>query len=275
MTDTRSDTGPVTVDAPFEVMNEHFMAWYGYWGELVRAQDDCGESVVYGFESCDVHGDRSRAVIADLGACFGFCSQGAVEISDRSGSSSVHGGQWFTSAGGCDLELSSGSRVVISQRVGWLGLRAMGGPIEEFGRLRYIDRCSDTVLAYPPVLGDPCLNHLHFPPAILQTEHWHPSTRAGIVAAGRGECETPYGYSDLVPGIIFYIPSGGLHRFITHDSTLDVIAYHPDSDWGPTDEDHPMVNRTWIGEGQKVDNSSGVHLQAEIVANWSRAIETN
>ena len=24
-----------------------------------------------------------------------------------------------------------------------------------------------------------------------------------------------------------------------------VLAYHPDSDCGPTHEDHPMLNRTW------------------------------
>lgn len=27
---------------------------------------------------------------------------------------------------------------------------------------------------------------------------------------------------------------------------MDVIAYHPDSDFGPQDEDHPMVNRTIV-----------------------------
>jgi hypothetical protein len=28
---------------------------------------------------------------------------------------------------------------------------------------------------------------------------------------------------------------------------LRVIAYHPDSDFGPTHEDHPMINRTMVG----------------------------
>jgi hypothetical protein len=27
---------------------------------------------------------------------------------------------------------------------------------------------------------------------------------------------------------------------------MDVIAFHPDSDWGPTDEKHPMLNRTYL-----------------------------
>jgi hypothetical protein len=25
-----------------------------------------------------------------------------------------------------------------------------------------------------------------------------------------------------------------------------VLAFHPDSDFGPTDEDHPMLNRTYF-----------------------------
>jgi hypothetical protein len=29
-------------------------------------------------------------------------------------------------------------------------------------------------------------------------------------------------------------------------SSLDVIAFHPDSDWGPTDGTHPMLNRTYL-----------------------------
>ncbi|MSQ82944.1 MAG: hypothetical protein EXR77_08510 [Myxococcales bacterium] len=28
--------------------------------------------------------------------------------------------------------------------------------------------------------------------------------------------------------------------------TLDVLAWHPDSDFGPTDQTHPMVNRTLL-----------------------------
>ena len=45
---------------------------------------------------------------------------------------------------------------------------------------------------------------------------------------------------------------------------MDVIAYHPDSDWGPTDVEHPMVNRTLV-EGKKVDNTVGIHNQAAVI----------
>ena len=30
-----------------------------------------------------------------------------------------------------------------------------------------------------------------------------------------------------------------------YQQSLDVLAFHPDSDTGPTDEDHPMLNRTF------------------------------
>jgi len=42
------------------------------------------------------------------------------------------------------------------------------------------------------------------------------------------------------------IPAGCLHSFFTTDSSLDVIAWHPDSDFGPTHDDHPMVNLTLV-----------------------------
>ncbi|NBW63320.1 MAG: cupin domain-containing protein, partial [Synechococcaceae bacterium WB4_1_0192] len=38
------------------------------------------------------------------------------------------------------------------------------------------------------------------------------------------------------------------HRFLTgSESGLTVVAWHPDSDTGPTDVDHPMVRRTMVG----------------------------
>ena len=141
----------------------------------------------------------------------------------------------------------------------------MGGPIEAMGRLRYIDGCSDTLLCAPPLLGDPCLNLLHFPKNIEQTEHTHPSTRAGIVADGSGCCATPDGEYPLRPGCLFYIPSDGLHRFFTHETTtLNVIAYHPDSDWGPTHENHPTLNRTWV-HGLKVENTTPEHQHTTFI----------
>jgi mannose-6-phosphate isomerase-like protein (cupin superfamily) len=129
---------------------------------------------------------------------------------------------------------------------GYRGLFQVGGPVEQRGRLLYIDGCSDTLLVCPPRLGEPCLNHLHIPPHTRQTEHTHPSERVGVILRGRGECRTPEGTYPLEPGMGWRIPTGCLHSFHTQAESLDVIAWHPDSDFGPTDENHPMINRTII-----------------------------
>lgn len=138
-----------------------------------------------------------------------------------------------------------GSGVIIT-RINFKGVFSIGGQIEEIGRLRYIDGCTDSILINPPRLGDPCLNHLHFPPHIQQTMHTHPSVRIGIVTKGRGRCVTPEGEYPLVPGVGWYLPVESAHCFYTDSESMDVIAWHPDSDTGPSDEDHPMLNRTYV-----------------------------
>ena len=134
----------------------------------------------------------------------------------------------------------------IAIKRGHNGSTLRGGPIEASGRLRYIDGCTDSLLLSPDVYGDPCFNHLHFPKGIDQTMHIHPSARIGIVARGRGVAVTPEGEYPLVPGLAFVITPDGLHKFRTEDETMDVIAFHPDSDFGPNDDDHPMINRTIV-----------------------------
>lgn len=139
---------------------------------------------------------------------------------------------------------------------------ALGGPLEQQGRLKYIDGCTDSLLIAPVKLGDPCFNHLHFPTGIDQTQHTHPSHRIGIVAKGSGLCKTPFGDLPLNTGDIFIIKEWdglqyetgldgkqypvGQHAFQTFESSMDVIAFHPDSDFGATDEVHPMINRTIV-----------------------------
>lgn len=95
------------------------------------------------------------------------------------------------------------------------------------------------------------MNHLHFPPTTKQTRHTHPSARVGIVARGRGTCIAVEGPKvrrvPLEPGVAFLIPEEVEHAFETQDALLDVIAFHPDSDFGPTPVNHPMINRTVVG----------------------------
>jgi gentisate 1,2-dioxygenase len=142
------------------------------------------------------------------------------------------------------IEFSGNARVACFIRNNFHGLTSFGGPIENIGRLKYINNCTDTLLISPPRLGDPCLNLLVFPKQTLQDKHTHPSLRLGIVASGSGYCHSKDQKFELEAGTVFSIPPNTIHCFETTNDPLRVIAYHPDSDQGPTDEAHPMINRT-------------------------------
>jgi quercetin dioxygenase-like cupin family protein len=122
------------------------------------------------------------------------------------------------------------------------------------GDLSYIDGCSNSVLVGPPRNGDPCLNYLYFPEGIDQTFHTHPSFRLGIVASGRGYAQSPTYKHDLTVGAVFCMEEQEGHRFVTEDSGLIVISFHPDGDWGPTDHDHTLLNRTYLPAGNHAVN---------------------
>jgi hypothetical protein len=147
--------------------------------------------------------------------------------------------------GECTLHPSStsASGLVVSHG-GYEGMFQLGGPLERTGRLRYIDGCTDSLLLAPPMMGDPCLNHLHIPANTTQTRHTHPSVRVGLVVKGEGACVTPEGELALHAGLAFMLAPGFIHSFRTYEHALDVVVYHPETDTGPTHEDHPMLNRT-------------------------------
>jgi hypothetical protein len=131
-------------------------------------------------------------------------------------------------------------------RLGFLGHDLIGTQdVRSQGKLSYIDGCSDSLMVYPPRLGDPTLNYLHFPSNIEQSYHTHPSIRIGCVVSGAGISDTKVA-TPLTAGTFFCLEEHELHRFKTIDRSMKVIAYHPDGDWGPTDENHSMLNRTYI-----------------------------
>lgn len=147
--------------------------------------------------------------------------------------------------------VSGGSGVLIIDR-SHRGLFHVGGPVEPTGRLRYIDGCSDTVLVAPVVCGDPCLNLLHLPFGVVQTDHQHPSVRVGLVLHGSGRCVSDGGRIEtLAPGAVFVLPPNEVHRFETPSDEMLLLAWHPDSDSGPTDDDHPMLNRSLVPGGRE------------------------
>lgn len=195
----------------------------------------------------------STLCLEDCGSHFGFVQSGRATMTTEVGEFELSKGMYFCVPGTAKLD---GEGIgFTATRIGYSGFLHIGGPVEAIGRLRYIDGCTDSLLISPVVKGDPCLNLLHIPPNTRQTAHTHPSLRAGIIISGEGVCQTPQAVLPLTPGLLFVIPAGGLHSFHTHSESLRVIAWHPESDFGPTDHQHPMVNRTLI-DGRPV-NAAG------------------
>jgi quercetin dioxygenase-like cupin family protein len=227
---------------------------------LISEYDDSRyKTRVYGFLP------NSRLELPEGYTHFGVVVSGDIEVSYPDRTRRLAEGDFFSVAGGATIASLTGIGM-ISSSYGYNGLNTFGGPVEERGRLRYIDGCSDTLLVPPVRKGDPCLNHLHFPPGIVQTPHTHPSVRTGIVFRGQGECIVP-GRGDpvpLVPGYAFIIETNAVHSFNTQGATMDVIAFHPDSDTGMTDDDHPMINRT-IVDGVSARHLDEIRTREEVV----------
>ena len=157
----------------------------------------------------------------------------------------------FSLGVGCYAQVPGGALVrggagLIIYSPEYIGLAQAGGPVEASGRLNYIDGCSDSLLVCPAQLGEPCLNLLHLPPGIHQSAHTHPSERIGIILRGSGVCRTAAGDTLLQAGMFWFIPPEFVHSFHTYGDALDVLAWHPDSDFGPSHDAHPMINRTIV-----------------------------
>lgn len=196
-----------------------------------------------------------RTEIGDLGyfhtnaisTTYGYVLDGEVTLSN---SKTVKRGEYFCLWTQDAHMISYTGKMVAFDRIGFKGQNTIGGPLEEKGRLSYIDGCSDSLLIYPPRQGDPSLNMLHFPPNTKQSFHTHPSLRFGIVASGFGYASLVDGDDEvsikLEPGMMFCIEEQEKHRFVTDSKEMVVLAYHPDGDWGPTDHNHTMLNRTYL-----------------------------
>jgi len=176
---------------------------------------------------------------------FGFVSEGLATLYYNDLKIPLKEGMYFCLPGS-NASLIGGNGIIIEKR-NYYGLFSIGGPIEQKGRLKYIDGCTDSLLIPPVKKGDPCLNALFFPTNINQTSHKHPSDRIGLIYKGKGKCIIPNKTIDLKEGDLFIIHQDGIHSFKTNlDEELIVIAFHPDSDFGPEDENHPMINRTMV-----------------------------
>lgn len=209
---------------------------------------------------------------------YGMITDGRARLIDvaSQNESILRAGMVFRMAGPMVLNASGGTAMIV-ERMHFKGYPTIAGPLEETGRLKYVNGCTDSLIIPNEKKGDPCLNHLHIPAGIDQTFHDHPSSRIGVIFKGAGVCLTPTDGFDLnamVPlpfadvedrainpksvvgwdrheleeGMGWYIPTGLLHSFHTEEKALDVLAWHPETESGPTDEDHPMSNRTMIND---------------------------
>ena len=204
---------------------------------------------------------------------YGYVYDG-ISVIENSGKPSFHltEGMYFTSIGDFTINSEHHSKMILIEVYHEKGVYpstnfksyfTIGGQVERVGRLKYIDGCTDSLLIPPVKKGDPCFNHLHFPTQIDQTMHTHPSHRIGMVTKGNGICKTPFGNLNLEKDMIFVIKewngdnhsegldgkmyANGLHAFKTTDeNVMDVVAFHPDSDFGATDLHHPMINKTIV-----------------------------
>jgi hypothetical protein len=215
-----------------------FISWELKHGCLADLEEDEFPTTLWGWK-------EQELALEEGSTHFGLVHAGTALLRCASGSFSLMAGMYFAVPG--SMRIVQGTGIVVTRR-GFQGLFHLGGPVEAKGRLHYIDGCTDSLLVPPVLKGDPCLNLLHIPPHTRQTAHTHPSVRVGLVIRGHGWCVTPAGRLPLEPGRAFVIRARALHSFHTDDEDLGVIAYHPDSDFGPTHEDHPMVNRTLISQ---------------------------
>ena len=119
-----------------------------------------------------------------------------------------------------------------------------GGHVEVVGRNAYLNGCSASLLVCPPSLGNPCVNHLHLIPEIVQDEHTHPSDRWGLMVRGKVRAYHEGGYLDLKRGDAWHLPAHERHHFVTGSEPTDILVFHPDSAWGPTDKSHQMLDAT-------------------------------
>lgn len=182
---------------------------------------------------------KDESLLIDSGTIFGIVISGVALVNERI----VLAGEFFTTVN--QSSIKSFGNTVCFHRNNWVGKQIIGGAINPYvGDVRYINGCTDSLLVCPPKLGDPCLNALYFPPYTEQTFHTHPSIRLGCVMFGNGTACLDKEELELETGSVFSIKKEEIHRFKTNKQRMLVIAYHPDSDWGPTDEKHPMINKT-------------------------------
>lgn len=192
---------------------------------------------------------------------FGFVLTGQIRIFDENSIKQVvNENRWFA-ANSVENIVVDNADVLLIEMENYKPPLAIG-EVEPHGRLKYIDGAYNSLLMSPPKKGDPCLNALYMAGKIDQTPHTHPSTRIGFILRGQvtvriwdkeGEGANVTNELLLTQGDAWFMEQDTIHSFHTTETDdMCLFAFHPDSDFGPTDEEAPMINRTMIqGESSK------------------------
>jgi quercetin dioxygenase-like cupin family protein len=202
---------------------------------------DYTNAVAFEDDDIAVSGFSEGDFLVHTGTTFVVVARGALEVDGYR----VGAGMYACAPAPATFS-GRGCRALLATVKRYQGIFALGGPVEKTGRLRYIDGCTDTGLIQPLKRGDPCLNALFFPVHTRQTPHYHPSHRIGTVLDGEGLCHHGDKVTPMRPGDMWLIPAGCWHWFETGKHSLRVVAFHPDSECGPTDETHQMLDATLV-----------------------------
>jgi mannose-6-phosphate isomerase-like protein (cupin superfamily) len=175
---------------------------------------------------------------------WGYVTEGGVVLNTGDFSSGPLGaGMYFSCPE--ELRLSGEGRVMILT-IPLIIPFSVGGPIGKAGWLKYINGASDSLLIFPPRKGLPCLNAMWLPKHTTQTFHTHPDARVGLVVAGTGTCDLEGISVPFKPNDVFYLTRDTLHRFRSKEEEIQIITFHPHSSWGPEDDNHPLINHTFL-----------------------------
>ncbi len=215
-----------------------------------------GMDIDYGMPAhTSVWKDGMQRVFKDKNSThFGYVLKGISYITMNDGRKyPLITGMYFSISG--EFIIDGGEGIVFS-KLQYRGVFSIGGPLQEDSTLNYLPGCVDSILIPPVFRGDPCLNFLNTTKGTLQPVHTHPSYRVGIVISGQGweVSQAPLTKFELKEGSIFFVEPLQKHAFETTTQDLKFVVFHPNSDYGPTKNDHPLINQTFVnGERVLVD----------------------
>lgn len=224
-------------------------------GRIIHQNKEGLPSIIY------ITSDKQAPIFLGKNSCYIFIKEASVDASldiYKEKSYPLTSGSIIRTPVGRKFRLHGVQYGIIIERLGINEIFQINPSLEEVGRLKYIDGCTDTLVIAPTKWGMPTLSALYFPKHTKQSQHTHPSYRIGMVVSGNGICKTPNESLEMKEGDVIIVHKDGLHSFETQENEMVLISFHPDSEFGPKDDDHPMINKTLI-DGISASHITQIH----------------